>query len=204
MESLGATWLSWRTSCTLTLCLRLQRVSTSRGTVGGAAVRLRGRIGPRGGQVRGTWAGVAINWRLSDMLGQNPPRSAGTIKGRIGDGAVNLEGEFQLAPRYLFEQADIAGDLAGQAFTAKLALAESGPGSNSAVVAEGSVGEEPFELFAAPRDDVPGAVVRGSLGGRPVALDATHDDPTAVRVVGQYAGRLPLLALIVGVVVHFV
>lgn len=148
--------------------------------------------GPRGGPVSGTWGGVAINWRLADKLGKPPERTAGTVSGHVGDAPVHLEGAFQMGPRYLFEQADITGDLGGQSLTVKLS-----------VVAKGTAGEEPLELFAALVDGSARAVVRGSLGGRPVSLDATHDETSAVRVLGEYTGPLPLLALIVGVVVHF-
>ena len=60
-----------------------------------------------------------------------------------------------------------------------------------------------FELFASLSDDLTMAVVRGSLGGRTVSLDATTDEPSTVRVVGEFSGPLPLLALIVNVLVHF-
>jgi hypothetical protein len=72
------------------------------------------------------------------------------------------------------------------------------------VVAEGTVGETPFELFAAFSEDLKRAVVRGSVGGRPVSLDATRDDPAAaVRIIGAYLGEPLLLALVVGAVIHF-
>ena len=144
-----------------------------------------------------------MNWRLGDRLGTPAGRSPGIITGRVGDDPVKLEGYFQLGPRYLFDEADIAGDLCGQSLRAKVSAAGGGPGSTNAVVAEGAVGEEPFELFAALSDDLTKAVVRGSLGGRPVCLDATAEEPSAVRVVGEYSGPLPLLTLIVGVIVHF-
>jgi hypothetical protein len=173
------------------------------GTVGGTAVRVRGRVGPRGGPVRGTWGGVAVSWRLADKLGKPPERTVGTVSSRVGDAPVHLEGAFQVGPRYLFEQAGITGDLGGQSLTVKLSAVDAGPASTSVVVAEGTVGEEPLEIFAALVDGSARAVVRGSLGGRPVSLDATHDETSVVRILGEYTGPLPLLALVVGVVVHF-
>ena len=173
------------------------------GTAGGTTVRVTGQLGPRGGPVRGTWGGAAVSWRLADKLGTPAGRVPGVIRGRVGDDPVKLEGSFLLGPRYLLEEADISGDLAGHNLRAKVAPADGGTGATSTVVAEGNLGEEPFELFASLSDDLTTAVVRGSLGGRTVSLDATTDEPSAVRVVGEFSGPLPLLALIVNVLVHF-
>jgi hypothetical protein len=86
------------------------------------------------------------------------------------------------------EQADISGDLCGQNLRAKVSPANGGLGSTDAVVAEGALGEELFELFVAFSDDLGRAVVRGSLGGRRVSLDAITDGPSALRIVGEYLG----------------
>jgi hypothetical protein len=173
------------------------------GTAGGKTVRVAGQLGPRGGPVRGTWGGVAVSWRVADKLGTPAGRVPGIMWGRVGDDPVKLEGSFLLGPRYLLEEADISGDLGGHNLRAKVTSADGGTGATSTVVAEGNLGEEPFELFASLSDDLTSAVVRGSLGGRTVSLDATTDEPSAVRVVGEFSGPLPLLALIVNVLVHF-
>jgi hypothetical protein len=175
------------------------------GAVAGTQVRLVGRVGNRRGPLKGTWgeAAVGANWRVGGKLRTPAGRSQGTITGRFGDDAVKLRGYFRLGPRYLAEQADIDGELCGNSLRATVSAADGGLGSTSAVVAEGTLGEEPFELFSALSDDLTKAVVRGSLGGRTVALDATRQEPAEVRIVGEYAGPLPLLAVIVGVVVHF-
>jgi hypothetical protein len=173
------------------------------GTVAGEAVRVIGQLGPRGGPVRGTWGGVAVSWRLGDKLGTPAGRTPGIIRGRVGDDLLNLAGSFLLGPRYVLEEADISGDLCGQNLRAKVSAADGGLGATSTVVADGNLGEEPFELFASLSDDLARGVVRGSLGGRTVSLDATTEEPSAVRVVGEYSGPLPLLALIVNVLVHF-
>ena len=153
--------------------------------------------------MRGTWGGVAVSWRLGDKLGTPAGRTPGIIRGRVGDDRVNLEGSFLLGPRYLLEEADISGDLCGQQLRAKVSAADGGLGATSTVIAEGNLDEEPFELFASLSDDLARVVVRGSFGGRSVSLDATAEEPSAVRVVGGFRGPLPLLALIVNVLVHF-
>ncbi len=63
--------------------------------------------------------------------------------------------------------------------------------------------EETFELFAGLSGDLTRALVRGSFGGRPVSLDVTHNEPAAVRIVGDFVGPLPLLVLMMGTVLHF-
>ena len=165
------------------------------GTAGGATVRVTGQLGPRGGPVRGTWGGVAVSWRLADKLGTPAGRVPGIIRGRVGDDPVKLEGSFLLGARYLLEEADISGDLGGHNLRAKVASADGGIGATSTVVAEGKLAEEPFS-YSPLSDDLTRAIVRGSLGGRTVSLDATTDEPSAVRVVGEFSGPLPLLALI--------
>jgi hypothetical protein len=114
-----------------------------------------------------------------------------------------LKGYFLRGPHYFFEQAEIIGDLCGQGLRAEVSAAEGGLGSTSTVVAEGTLGEETFELFAALSGDLTRAVVRGAFAGRPVSLDVTHHEPAAVRIVGDYVGPLPLLALMVGTVLYF-
>ncbi len=175
------------------------------GTVAGTEVRLVGRVGNRRGPLKGTWgeASVGANWRVGDKLRTPAARSQVIVTGRFGDDPVKLRGYFQLGPRYLAEQADVDGELCGDSLRATISAADGGLGSTSAVVAEGTLGEEPFELFSALSDDLTKAVVRGSFGGRTVALDATRQEATEVLVVGEYTGPLPLLAVIVGVVVHF-
>jgi len=175
------------------------------GTVAGTAVRLAGRIGSHRGSMRGTWdkATVEVNWRLGDKHTPTSP-SPGTISGRFGNDPIQLEAHFQLGPHYWLERAEVSGDLCGQGLRAEVSAADGGLGSTSAVVAEGTVGEAAFELFAALSDDLYRAVVRGSVGGRPVSLDATRDGPLApVWVVGAYSGPPPLLGLVVGALAYF-
>jgi hypothetical protein len=66
------------------------------------------------------------------------------------------------------------------------------------------VGQVPFQLFAARAADRTTAVVRGSLGGQAVSLDATRERPSgAVKIHGSYSGPPMLLALAIGVVTYF-
>lgn len=68
----------------------------------------------------------------------------------------------------------------------------------------GTVGEVPFELFAARAADRTITVVRGSLDGQAVSLDATCDRPSgAVKLCGSHSGPPILLALAIGVVAYF-
>jgi hypothetical protein len=180
------------------------------GTVAGTDVRLVGRVGSPRGRLKGTWGQTAVgaNWRVGDKLRTPGGWSLGIITGRFGDDPVKLRGYFHLGLRYLADQTDIDGELCGNSLRATVSAADGGLGSTSAVVAEGTLGEEAFELFSALSDDLTKAVVRGSFGGRTVALDATRQEPAEVRpaevrIVGEYAGPLPFLAVIVGVVVHF-
>ena len=69
-------------------------------------------------------------------------------------------------------------------------------------VAEGTLGEEPRAVLC------PLGRLDQGCGPRVArradcALDATRQEPAEVRIVGEYAGPLPLLAVIVGVVAHF-
>jgi hypothetical protein len=176
------------------------------GTVAGTEVHVTGRVGSHRGPVEGTWGGVTLraNWRLGDNSRAPTQPLPGIITGRFGDIPFKLKGYFRLGPDHIFQEAEVIGDLCGQGFRAEVSAAEGGLGSTSTVVAGGTLGEEPFELFAAVSGDLTRAVVRGSLGGRPVSLDATHDRPSGrLRVVGDYLGPLPLLGLIVGTVVYF-
>jgi hypothetical protein len=176
------------------------------GTVAGAEVHLAGPVRSLRGSVKGTWGGVALvaAWRIGDKHYAPTNPLPMFILGRFGGTAVKLNGDVQLGHQLSFERAGMTGDLGGQGLQAEFNPADGGLGMTSAVVAEGSLGETPFELFAALSDDWKRAVVRGSVGGHPVLLDATRDDPAAsVRVVGAYFGQPALLALLLGVVIHF-
>ena len=126
------------------------------------------------------------------------------LTGHLGDDAVKLKGDFRVAPDYFFEDADIVGDLGGAPFRAVVSAATGGLGSTKAVVAEGTVGETPFELYAALSGDLTKAVVRGSVDGLSISLDAVRGDPSGpVRLQGPYSGPPALLALTVGAVAYF-
>jgi hypothetical protein len=147
---------------------------------------------------------LRANWRLGDNSRAPTQPLPGIITGRFGGVPFKLKGYFRLGPDYLFQEAEVIGDLCGQGFRAEVSAAEGGLGSTSTVVAEGTLGEEPFELFGAVSGDSARAVVRGSLGGRPVSLDATRHRPSErLRIVGDYSGPPPLLGLIVGTVAYF-
>jgi hypothetical protein len=125
----------------------------------------------------------------------------GSITGHFGDDPAALNGYYQLGRA---EVVDIGGYLCGHRLWAKVSSAEGGLAPTGTVVAEGTVAEEPFELFVSMSSDLARAIVRGSLGGRPVSLDMTrHEPPAPALIVGEYSGPHPFLALVVGVVMHF-
>jgi Clp amino terminal domain, pathogenicity island component len=189
------------------------------GTVAGAEVHLSGLGRSRRGSADGTWGEVAFGaaWSIGNVrqAPENPstPSPAVTsggfgqlavMSGRFGQLDIKLKGDFQLSPDQTLERAGLVGQLGGQNILAEVSAADGGLGTTSAVVAEGTLGETPFELFAAFSDDSKRAVVRGLLDGRAISLDATRSDPaTSVHIVGSYFGEPPLLALLLGVVVRF-
>jgi hypothetical protein len=179
------------------------------GTVAGTEMRLSGLVRSRRGSVKGTWGKVAIgaDWSIGDKHRgpEGPSRPFPVvISGHFGQLTVKLKGDFQLSPDQSFERAGLSGDLGGQSLRAEVSAADGGLGTTSAVVVEGSVGQTPSELFVAVSEDSKRAVVRGSLGGRAVSLDATRADPaTSVRIVGSCSGEPPLLVLLLGLIVAF-
>ena len=92
------------------------------GTAGGKKVRLAGRVGSHRGPLRGSWGdvSVSVNWRIGDNSRAPRPVPA-ILTGHVGDDAVNLSGDFRLAPNYFFEDAKIVGDLGATPFRAVVA-----------------------------------------------------------------------------------
>jgi hypothetical protein len=120
----------------------------------------------------------------------------------LGEDAVKLKGTLRLGPQHLFELAEVGGQLCGHAVKAEVNAASGGLGSTSTVAAEGTVGDTRFQLFGALSTDLTRAIVRGSVDGAPVCIDAAREDPFApVRVIGAFSGPPALLALLVGAVV---
>ena len=174
------------------------------GTAAGREVRLAGRVKTHRGSLKGTWGGVPVNadWRIGDNSQTLTPVSA--LTGNFSEDAVNLRGDFRLAPSYFFEQAEIVGDLGATAFRAEVSAVDGGLGSTDALVAEGTLGETPFELYAALSGDRTRAVLRGSVDGRSLSLDATRDSRSGpVRLQGSYSGPPALLALAIGALAYF-
>jgi len=174
------------------------------GTAGSKAVRLAGRVGSHRGPLRGSWGGLLVNadWRIGDNSPTLAPVSG--LIGNFGEDAVKLSGDFRLAPTYFFDQAEIVGDFGATAFRAVVSAVDGGLGSTDALVAEGTLGETPFELYAALSGDRTRAVLRGSVDGRSLSLDATRDSRSGpVRLQGSYSGPPALLALAVGALAYF-
>ena len=175
------------------------------GTAGGKEVRLAGLLGSHRGPVDGTWGGVPVNanWRVGDNSKAPGPVPA-ILTGHFGEDAFKLKGDFRLAPNYFFEGADIAGELGGLNFHAEVSAADGGLGPTGAVVAVGTVGDAPLELFAALSGDLTKAVVRGSIGAHSISLDASRDQlGGAVKLYGSISGPPALVALTVGALTYF-
>ena len=176
------------------------------GMAGAAEVRLVGSFGSSRGYLAGTWATAAIaaDWRFASTPEASTDPSPGSISGRLGDDALQLTGRFHFRFGCLFEKAEIAGQLCGQGLGAEVRRAGGGLGPTSTVVAEGTLGEASFEIFATVSTEIDIAKVRGSFDGRPVLLDASRDELSgSVRIAGAYDGPVPLLALVVGSLAHF-
>jgi ATP-dependent Clp protease ATP-binding subunit ClpC len=167
------------------------------GTVAGAEVHLAGLGRSRRGSANGSWGEVVFGaaWSVG-----NVPQLV--VSGRFGQLPVKLKGDYQLGPDQSFERAGLSGDFGGESLRAEVSAADGGLGTTSAVVAEGSVGDGPIELFVAFSEDSKMANLRGSLGGQAVSLDATRAE-TSLLIVGSYSGEPPLLALLLGVLVNF-
>jgi hypothetical protein len=160
----------------------------------------------RQGSADGTWGGSTFEaeWSIGDTRHDNANPCPVVVSGRFGVAPVKLEGEFRLSADRSLEGARLAGDLGGQDIGGEVSPADGGLGATSAVVAEGTLGGAPFELFAAFSDDSKKAVVRGSIAGWPVAIDAKRAGPTApARIVGSYSGEPALLVLVLAVAVRF-
>lgn len=99
--------------------------------------------------MRGSWGGVPVNadWHIGDNSQTPTPEPA--LLGNFGKDAVNLRGDFRLARSYFFEQAEIVWDLGATALRTVVSAVDGGLGSTDALVAEGTLGETPFELYAA-------------------------------------------------------
>ena len=174
------------------------------GTAAGTRVYLRGRVRSRRGSLKGTWGDAAVGaaWRLGDRLHVLRGPLPALLSGRLGEDAVKLKGTLRLGPQHLFELAEVGGQLCGHAVRAEVNAASGGLGSTSTVAAEGTVGDSRFQLFGALSTDLTRAIVRGSVDGAPVCIDAAREDPFApVRVIGAFSGPPALLALLVGAVV---
>jgi hypothetical protein len=92
---------------------------------------------------------------------------------------LELSGSFQFRFGCLFEQADVRGELCGQGLRAEVRRAGGGLGPTSTVVAEETLGEAAFEIFATVSTEIDIANVRGSFDRRPVLLDPAREELSA-------------------------
>jgi hypothetical protein len=126
------------------------------------------------------------------------------LTGTFAGERFDLRATFHLNPDYLFDRADVEGEIHGKKLAVRALGAEGGLGSTSTIAIDGTIGATGFELFATVSGDLTRAIVRGSLGGQAVRLDAIREESSrTVRIVGAYEGPVAVLAVIVGVLVYF-
>jgi hypothetical protein len=121
---------------------------------------------------------------------------------------VSLQATFHLEPGYWFDKAEVIGSLAGlplRATVERAERAEGGLGSTSTVAIRGSLDGLDIALFAAVSGSLDQAMIRGTVGGELVHLNARSSaGRRAVRVSGAFPGPLPLALLAVGAVLYFI
>ena len=77
------------------------------------------------------------------------------------------------------------------------------PGPADTVVAEGSLGQAGFQLFATISDDLRKALVRGSFDGQPVRLGHPGRAVPLRACIGAFMAPPSMVALVAGALAHF-
>ncbi len=116
---------------------------------------------------------VNVHWKLSYDSGNDDSGLPATLEGTVGDQRVDLRGVFRRSPDYWFDGAWIEGTLADEHLTASIERASGGYGSTDTIVANGTLGKQAFEIFAALGGSLERARVRGSYDTRAVHLNLT-------------------------------
>ena len=174
------------------ITLRNGRVFT--GVVGARPVEvvLTGRWTP---SVRGRIGADAVAAAVTHAAGY-------TLTGTLGPSALSIAGEFRRGEDHFFDVADLSGHVGSDAFRASVERAD-GRDPNRTIYADGAVGGVGFELWATISDNRWEGLARGTVGGRPVALTATHLTHNHLRLEGSYHGPDVLLMLIAGALAYF-
>ena len=174
------------------------------GTVAGQPVDMSLDVPKSRGRARGTFAddNVSASWQLGDNTTWHPAVPV-SLNGTFAGHRALLFGWVPLDPPYHFDHASIDGHFAGQPVSAY--LEEGDPGGDTGTFAA-------HGIFAASDFSLRGAVICGSravlegaISGRPVRLQAQHDDGPhrAATLSGTFDGPAPLLLLLTGAVLFF-
>ncbi len=175
------------------------------GHLGGIAIHAELTVPSHSGTATGTFAGAALgaSWHLNDNSAAHLEPSA-VLDGELAGRGFHLRGRFVLQPDFLFDRGAVAGELCGESVVARVTTAKGGLDSTSTVAVHGTLGVTDFELFASVGGDLTRGIVRGTLGDRPVSLDAAREESSStVRITGAYEGPPALLAVLLGVLVYF-
>jgi hypothetical protein len=176
-----------------------------RGTVAGAFIDLALELPRSASSATGRLNEEPVNvaWRLSDNSGGDPKLPA-TLQGTVGERQVALRGVFRLAPGYWFDRASIEGTLAGVELTASIERASGGFGGSSTVVANGSHGDQEFEVFGSVNGSLDRGILRGTYHGQAIHLDARETDSGHTRISGSCPSPASFALLLIAPLIFFV
>lgn len=173
------------------------------GHAGRAQVQLLGQWSPEG-NIEGAWLDepLSVSWEVSSSA--STPLSE-HLAGKLGTKTLELDATLHLDQDLSFNQGEVAGNIGGQDFRARVTPVEGGHGSKGAVAAEGKLGEVPFEVLVDIFANARRASVRGAYGDTSVRLDAiAEDDLAPLRIAGEYTGPPELLAVVTCAALYFI
>ena len=175
------------------------------GTIGADRVELTLELPNSASTARGSVAGEPVNvtWTLSDNSTGDPELPA-TLQGTIGTKRVEVHGAFTLTPGFWFSKAVIRGTIAGIELEATVQPASGAFGRSSTVVANGTLGDESFEVYAAVDGGLERGVIRGTYGDRPVHLDAHSENHSETAIAGRSSAPPWFTVLITASLLFFV
>lgn len=186
--------------------LRYQNQRLLEGTIGGAEVSievvvLQSRASARG-KVGEERLSLAWDFMRTSLAG---PDIAATVEGVFAEAPVDLRARFHFEPAPWLHHGDVVGNLAGSPLRAHIEPADGGFDSPATVAVDGVLGPGTFSVFASVAADRIYGVVRGTVDGRPLVLDAERlanvTEPT-LRVTGAFDGSTAVLLLAIGTLLH--
>ena len=174
------------------------------GTVSGSTVDVTLDLPRSASSARGTLgdSAVDVRWDLLYDSGNDAGPPA-TLEGTVGDQRVDLRGVFRRTTDYWLDGALIEGTLAGEELTASIERASGGYGSTDTIAANGTLGKQAFEIFAAMGGSLERARVRGSYDGRAVHLDLTTTGQADATITGSCPAPPPFALLLIASLRYF-